>query len=142
MSLQQTIQHQTRADQHTSPGNWTETHAPAANNQATCTHAAPASGARHVVTSISASIVADGTAPTAAAVQLNLIGGTSGGTALLSWAMAIPATAGASCILTLSNLSIEIADGTAVTLEFAAAGGGDTRESVALTGYTKNTVTS
>lgn len=143
MSLNQTIQHQTRADQVTHPGDWVVTHAPGANTQATITKAAPAAGLRHVVTSIDARLVAGASAPTAVAVQVNLIAGASGGTPIASYELAVAATAGASGTpLSLSGLQIEIDDATAVTLEFAAGGGGNTIETVALTGYTKNTVAS
>lgn len=143
MPLTQTIQHQTRADQVTRPGDWVVTHAPAANTQATITRDAPPAGQRLVITAIDARLVANGTAPTAVAAQVNLIFGTSGGTAKMSFAMAIPATAGASCQpVSLAGLEIEVDDGTACTLEFAAAAGAQTVESVAMTGYTKNTVTS
>jgi hypothetical protein len=63
-------------------------------------------------------------------------GATGAGTILASWAIAIPATAGACAILSLAGLEIIGSPNTAMTLEFAAAGGALTFQSVTLTGHT------
>lgn len=120
----------------TRPGDWSVTHSPAANTQATATKAAGAAGTRHVCTGISAVITAGATAPTAATVTLNLRDGASGtGTVLQSWTLGIEATAGRTTVLSVSGLHIVGSDATAMTLEFAAAGGANTLESVNLTGH-------
>lgn len=134
------VTNQTLAEQSSAPGNWVVTHAPGANAQATITKAAPAAGKQHVVTAVCARLVAGGTAPTAVEKLAHLIAGASGGTAVASFEFALPATAGASCTLELHGLNIEIAEATAATLEFAAAAGANTFESVVLAGYTQNVV--
>ena len=118
------------------PGNWAVTQAPAAATPATATRAAGGGAIRHVCTSICARIVATGTAPTAANVQVNLRDGASGAGAILqSWALALQAVAGDRDAVVLAGLNIVGSANTAMTLEFAAAGGANTVESVAMTGY-------
>jgi hypothetical protein len=118
------------------PGQWTVNHVPAANTQATATKAAGAAGVRHVCTALSFSVAADGTAPTATQLTVNLRDGASGaGTVLMSWIVAIPAVAGEVKQVSLSGLNIVGSAATAMTLEFAAAGGAHTYESVNIAGY-------
>lgn len=118
------------------PAQWAATHAPAANTQATASRPAGGGSLRHVCTAFSARIVAGSTAPAAATVQVNLRDGASGaGTILMSFALAITATAGANDSITLSDLNIVGSPATAMTLEFSAAGGANTVESVAMSGY-------
>jgi hypothetical protein len=111
-------------------------HAPAANTQATKTAAAKA-GFRHIADCLSVTFVAGATAPVAVSVAVNLRDGASGaGTVLLSFNMAVPATAGAVnppvTLCPTGGLGIAGTVNTAMTLEFAAAGGANTVESVYL----------
>lgn len=117
------------------PGDWSVTHAPAANTKATASKAA-AAGVVHVATSISVALVAGATAPTAVTLTVNLIDGASGGSTYL-WqsAISLAAVAGQSNPINLSGLNLAGTAGTAMTLEFSAAGGTNTVESVTLTGY-------
>lgn len=119
------------------PGQWSVTHTPATNTQATMSKAAGAAGVRHVVTSITATLAAGASAIAAAAPMLvNLRDGATGaGTILWSTYINVPATAADSRTVTISGLAIFGTAATAMTLEFAAAGGANSYESVALTGY-------
>jgi len=120
---------------------WCITHAPAVNTQATISRPAvptsqPADN-RHVCTSISAVLASDPALAAVARVQVNLRDGAAGaGTILGSWTLSIPATPGACTILSLDSLEIIGSPNTAMTLEFAAAAGALTFESVTMTGHT------
>lgn len=116
---------------------WTQVHVPAANVTATKSQGAGASGVRNVCTSITAVIVATATAPTAVQVNVSLIDGASGGTTYL-WraALSLPATAGETRGVALSNLWLPGTAATAMTLEFSGAGGANTVESVSMSGVT------
>lgn len=122
------------------PGQWSVTHSPAANNQATITKAAGAAGVRHVATSITATLSTN-TAAQSVSVIVNLRDGATGaGTILWSTRLTIDtnvATIGGAPIagIALSGLNIPGSAATAMTLEFAANGGANIFESVALTGY-------
>ena len=119
------------------PGNWGIAHTPATNVQATISKAALAS-TRHIATSISFSLnVVLSTAITT--VQVNLRDGASGAGTIL-WSM----TAGGFTTgnqqglfvpFSISGLSLVGSVNTAMTLEFSAAAGAGTFESVSLTGY-------
>lgn len=119
-------------------GNWSINHAPVANTQATISRAAVA-GQRHVCTSISATLSAQATA-VSGDVQINLRDGATGAGTIL-WSQTVRVGAASSitadrAVITLSGLSIFGTANTAMTLEFSAAGGANTFESVALTGFT------
>lgn len=120
----------------TRPGDWSVISVPIANTQATASKGAGGAGVRHVCTSITAILAADTTAPGAASVIVNLIDGASGGGVYL-WRgrLALPATAGETREIVISGLNIFGTANTAMTLEFSAAGGANTFESVTLTGY-------
>lgn len=124
------------ADVATTPGQWSVVHAPAANTQATASRAAKA-GFRHVAQTVTATLVAGASAPTAVQVTVNLRDGATGaGTVIWSGVMSVPATAGQSSQpLVLSGLNLVGSVNTAMTLEFSAAGGANTVEAVTLTGY-------
>lgn len=120
-----------------SPKSWSQTHHPGANTKATATKTADPKNKRHVATSITVVLSAGGSAPSAAVVNVALIDGASGGTTYL-WGphdIAIPSVAGA-----MNGISIPLwtvgSQGTAMTLEFSAAAGLNTFESVTLTGTT------
>ncbi|MDB5308144.1 MAG: hypothetical protein JWO38_2346 [Gemmataceae bacterium] len=118
------------------PGCWAVTSNPGANTQASASQAAGGAGVRHVCTGLSFSIASGGTAPTAAQLVVNLRDGATGaGTVLHSWTIAIPATTGAFNSFEMVGLNIVGSANTAMTLEFAAAGGANTYEACNLTGY-------
>lgn len=118
---------------------WAVTHAPVADTIATITKAAAAAGVAHVCTGITVVFVAGAVAPTAVAVKAVLRDGATGvGTILWSANLALPAVAGEHCIIALSGLRIEGAAATAMCLEFTAAGGANTLESVAMIGEDVN----
>ena len=109
------------------------THAPAVNTQATASVAANAT--RTIVADcIIATYTAGTAAPAATVVGLNLRDGATGaGTVLWAVTMAAPAAAGTmSPVVQLCGLNIWGTPNTAMTLEFNAAGGANTFESVAL----------
>ena len=114
-------------------GNWSIQNDPAVNVQATIARAAGAAGVRHVCTSIFASFSAGATA--GAAVKVYLRDGLTGAGAIL-WSGSLAVAIGGTANIALSGLSIVGSAATAMTLEFAAAGGVTTFENVSLTGYT------
>ena len=121
----------------TPPEMWAVQHTPAENNQATISKAAGGGTVRHVCTSISATI-ATSAAPTATQEVINLRDGATGaGTILLSWTVSLQAVAGDRAGVVLGGLNIPGTANTAMTLEFATAGGTSTFEQVAMTGYDK-----
>lgn len=123
----------------TRPGDWAASHAPAANTQATASKAAGGAGVRHVCTSISARIVGGTTAPSATTATLNLRDGATGaGTILMSWTLSLAGAIAAQDEVVLSGLNIVGSANTAMTLEFAAASGANTLQSVNLSGYSVN----
>jgi hypothetical protein len=115
-----------------SPGEWTALHTPAQNTRATCTRAANAATV-HVCRSITASLHAL-QAATEGFVQLNLRDGLTGAGTIL-WAMQLHAIPTGTTSVAISGLSIVGTLGNAMTLEFVAAGGASTIESVAMTGF-------
>lgn len=121
---------------------WAVTSAPAANTQASASR--PASSApvlaecRHVCSSISALLRGGTTAPAAVQVTVNLRDGASGaGTVLASWTLVLAAAVAAQDQIVLQGLEIIGSPNTAMTLEFSAAGGANTFESVTMTGHTQ-----
>lgn len=120
------------------PGEWAINHVPAVNVAATISKAARA-GFIHVCTGFVVTAVAGTSAPTATVVTWELRDGATGaGTILLSGKIGIPATAGAVNVpVVLSGAEIPGTVNTAMTLEFTAAGGANTFETVSLFGYDK-----
>lgn len=117
---------------------WTTYHAPVANTQATITQAAAANTAKqHVLDCIVAKITATAGAPAAATVNLLVRDGATGvGTILFQYPMSQQATAGASGdSIWTCGLNIVGTANTAMTVEFSAAGGANTLESVFIRGY-------
>jgi hypothetical protein len=113
---------------------WAINNAPAANTVATVSQAA-AGGLRHVCTSIYA-LLTNGVVAAQGNATLNLRDGASGaGTLLWTMDMAIPATAGTTRVIQLSNLNIVGSGGLAMTLEFVAAAGANTFEMVNICGF-------
>jgi len=120
----------------TRPADWSVTSAPAANTVATISKGAGAAGVRHVCTGIYARARGGTTAPAAIQLTLNLRDGATGaGTILQTHTLVIAAAVGAADNVEISGLNIIGSAATAMTLEFTAAGGANTFESVALTGY-------
>lgn len=128
----QFIRHAAQAD----PTNgWELDEAPAANTQATETRAAGAAGVRHVATGIQATLASNGTAPTAIQLDLVLRDGAAGAGAII-WecSLSISATAGVVNGIVVTGLWMPGTAATAMTLEFGAAGGANTFESINLQG--------
>jgi hypothetical protein len=116
-------------------GDWTQVHFPASNTQATTSKSAGAAGVRHVCTGITVVLAGGTTAPAAAQLNVALRDGASGaGTILWQAVITLPAIAGAMNGIALSGLHIRGTAATAMTLEFSAAGGANTFESVSMTG--------
>jgi hypothetical protein len=115
---------------------FTGVHVPVTNTQATVTQASAGAGKRNVCTGITVTLCA-GTAAVGAMVPLTvaLIDGVSGGTTYL-WRdyINIPAVAGAVVTKILSGKWLVGSQATAMTLEFSAAGGANSFESVAFDG--------
>jgi hypothetical protein len=110
-------------------------HEPAVNTVATITQASAGAGKRNVCTGITVTLASDGTAPAAVQVFVRLRDGASGaGTVVWSTVISLPAVAGAMVNITRSNIWIEGSQATAMTLEFSAAGGANTIESVSMEG--------
>lgn len=116
---------------------WTEHHAPAANNAATISRAAVTTGV-HVLDCAVAKLAAGAAAPTAATVNLVVRDGATGaGTVKLQMPMSIPAVAGdPGQTFSQCGLNIVGTVNTAMTIEFSAAGGANTIESVFMKGFT------
>lgn len=117
---------------------WTAQHNPAANTKATCTQAAAGVGLRNVCTGLTVVLVAGSSAPTATTVSVALIDGSSGATTYL-WGphnIGIPAVAGATNGIVVEPLRRPGTANTAMTLEFSAAAGANTVESVSMEGET------
>lgn len=115
-----------------SPAEWSVFHTPAVNTQATATKAAGAAGVRHVCRTITATIHGL-IAATETTVLINLRDGATGAGTIL-WQLLLHVIPAGTTGLTLP-VNIMGTAATAMTLEFAAAGGANTFESVAMTGY-------
>lgn len=117
---------------------WSIYHVPAVNTQATISKAA-VTGKFHIADCILGVLAAGTAAPTAVNPVLQLRDGATGvGTVLWSATLGLPATAGLlSPPVQLCGLNIAGTPATAMTLEFAAAGGANTFESVLLKGRTQ-----
>jgi len=116
---------------------WAVHHVPAVNTKATITQASAGTGNRNTCNGFTVTLTSDTTAPTVIApIIASLIDGASGGTTYL-WRsyMAIPGSAGAqTTIVKTFTKPIKGSQATAMTLEFSAAGGADTYESVSMNG--------
>lgn len=109
---------------------------PAVNTQATITRASAGAGNRNVCTGFTVTIATDATPPTALQLSVSLIDGVSGGSTYL-WRsnISVPAIAGATISISKSfTKPVKGSQATAMTLEFSAAAGADTWESVSLQG--------
>ena len=117
---------------------WKVGHAPGNNTRATATKAAVTApvGGYNICTALSVSFVASSTAPTAVNVTVAVIDGASDATDYL-WGphdISLPAVAGAMNGFALSNLWIKGSATKAMTIEFSAAGGNNTKASVWMSG--------
>jgi len=120
----------------THPGQWSITHAPAVNTQATISKAAGAAGVRHVCTWLAITLANDATGSVQTGILFNLRDGATGaGTILASFTLSLPATAGDCRTLSISGLNIPGTAATAMTLETAGAPASHTAASVAFGGY-------
>jgi hypothetical protein len=115
---------------------WTAEHTPAVNTKATCVKAATADK-RHVCTGITATLAAGATAPGAVQLSVSLIED-AGGTPTTRWSavLALQAVAGDRCGVTRQCWIPATALNKSLTLEFSAAGGANTYESVTMEGIT------
>jgi hypothetical protein len=119
------------------PYDWSVVHTPAANTQATATKAAGGASLRHICTGITVVLAADTTAPAAVVLTVELRDGATGaGTIVWQGRISLPAVAGAMSGIVVPNLHIRGTANTAMTLEFSAAGGANTFQSVTMTGVT------
>jgi hypothetical protein len=117
---------------------WDAQHVPAANTQATITQAAAGGGIKNVCIGFTVTLASTGSAPTAIQLVVNLIDGASGGgTYLWRSVIALPAVAGAMVSIVRSGIWIPGTANTQMTLEFSAAGGANTIESVTMEGTTE-----
>ena len=112
---------------------WAVTHSPAANVQASATKSAAGANQKHHATAVTASFGAGATA--GAAIQVNLRDGATGAGAIL-WSCIMAAPANTAQSVTIADIDIAGSANMAMTLEFTAAGGLTTVQSVTLTGYT------
>jgi hypothetical protein len=114
---------------------WAQTSRPGANAQATATQAAPGINYQLVCTGITVILTAGSSNPSANTVNVSLIDGVSGGTTYLWGAvLGVPATAGLTAGISRHGLWIASANGP-MTLEFAAAAGANTIESISFEGF-------
>lgn len=104
---------------------------PAVNTRASVTKAAGAAGIRHICTGLTVVLAAGATTPAAVQLDVRLRDGIADtGTILWQTVIALPATAGVMNGVSRSGLWIPGTAATAMTLEFSAAGGANTFESV------------
>lgn len=119
------------------PGSdWQLNHNPGANTKATATRSAAGAGIRNVLTAVLFKFVTGAIAPSAVNVTGSIIDGASGGTAIWSTTISAPATAGIDGGWALADLWIPGTANTQMTVEFSAAGGANTLESVGASGGT------
>lgn len=111
------------------PADWCEFNDPGAATLATATRLAPAAGKAHIITGISASVLA---VNAQSGLTLRVL---SGASVVASFKFPIPPT-GQGRDFTMTGLNFRIADATACTLDFNAAPATGNFESVVLMGYT------
>jgi hypothetical protein len=116
-------------------GTWVAIHVPAADTKATITKAAAGAGTRNVCIGFTVTLSATASAPSAVQLTVALVDGATTGTDYL-WrsVISLPATAGAQTTITRTGCYLRGSINTAMTLEFSAAGGASTVESVSLEG--------
>lgn len=115
------------------PGEWTITHAPAVNVQATATKAAGAAGVRHVLTSLNARVNA---VAAQTPVLVTIRDGNGSGTIL--WQTRVSAVIGTDAEVRLENVRIVGSEATAMTVQFEAAGVTNNFETVSATGFSSS----
>lgn len=115
---------------------FTQIHVPATNVQATKSQASAGSGKRNVCTGFTFTLTAGASAIAAAApLIVSVIDGAAGGTTYLYRSyINIPATAAGMVAIVRSGLWLVGTQATALTVEFSAAGGTNSYESVAMDG--------
>ena len=116
---------------------WDVQHIPAVNTKATITQASAGAGKRNVCLGFVAIAASGTTAPAALQTQMNVIDGASGGATLL-WAETVvfAAIVGDTKRMVATGIWLPGTADTAMTIEFAAAGGANTFESVSMYGTT------
>lgn len=115
------------------PGEWSLTHAPAADTVATVTRGAPGAGAYNVIKSITADLTA--VAAITAPLTLVVRDGASGVGAII-WSRRLTAPAGETKSVEMDGLNIVGSEDTALTVEFTAAPGATNFETISVTGIT------
>lgn len=106
---------------------------PAVNTRASVTRVAGAAGVRHILTGLTVVLAAGATTPTAVQLDVRVRDGIlDTGTILWQAVIALPATAGVMNGITRAGLWIPGTAATAMTIEFSAAGGANTFESVSM----------
>lgn len=118
---------------------WATNHAPAANTKATITRAAAGGGISNICTGFTVALCAVASAPAAVQITVALIDGASGGSTYL-WGptvISLPAVAGAMSAFAFGSRWDQGSTNTQLTLEFSAAGGANTIQSVSMKGTTK-----
>lgn len=117
---------------------WSTGHNPGANTKATITRASAGGSTKNVCTGFTVSLSAGTTAPAAVQITVALIDGASGGGTYL-WGptvISLPAVAGAISAFTVNRKWFVGTAATGMTLEFSAAGGANTTETVTMDGTT------
>lgn len=114
--------------------NWALTHEPAVATRATITRAAIAD-VRHVCNSVSATFCCAAADVATGAILRLRDGATGAGTVLRSWRLHVMNAAGDTLQVDIAGLDITGSVNTAMTLEFAAAPGAASFQSVGLGGY-------
>lgn len=112
-------------------------HTPAANTKATVTQAAPGVGSRNACTGLTVALAAGAVAPSAVNVTVTVL---DNATSIWGITLSIPATAGAMSGVTRSDVWIPGTENQTMTLQFSAAGGANTIESVSMEGTTESTL--
>ena len=116
-------------------GHWSKSHVPAVGVAATITQPAPGPGYKNVVRNLTAILAGGTSAPTAVNVSVSVINGTTATTDFLWRAtLSCAATAGVVNGVSPNPLMLVGTDNTATTIEFSAAGGANTFESVTMSG--------
>ena len=116
---------------------WSKHVVASANSVASGVQAAAGPSTRNVCTWLTVKLVGGASAPAAVNTSVSLIDGDTGGTTYL-WrsTISLPATAGADNGIALSGLWLPGTANTKMTLEFLAAGGANSIESISFGGTT------
>lgn len=112
-------------------GGWTAYDVPATNVAAVATKAATGANTTHIVTSICVSVIG-----LAAAAETTVTAQLLDNSATVFWSMRFQVIPGGTTGIGLTNLVIPFGGNSSAILQFTAAGGANTFQSVSMTGYT------